>query len=601
MFKEQVQRFLSGSFVVTFIILNLLNDEILTEARTSSNLKVQLPHGGILVGRHLSTHKGRHMRAFMGIPYAQPPIGELRFKPPVPYGSWKGEKLVIKDSFKCIQRDPFRRDQEVEGSEDCLYINIYTPEKTNISEPLPVMVWFHGGGWECGSGISSFYGPDFLLDYDIILVSANFRLGALGFLSTETVHCPGNYGLKDQQEILKWIQVNIQAFGGNPNSVTIFGESAGGASVTYHMLSSKSQGLFHKGIAQSGTYFNPWAQPAHKGVAAKRANKTALLLGCYHKNSNDWPEIINCLKQQSAYNLTAIVYDLFEWDTDPMIPFPPVIEPDHAEAFLTVHPRNQLQPHGLALPLMIGATSEEGLLKTAALLNLPEILYEFKTKFEQILPIILYYDHLPEKDQHDITEKLKYFYLKDGHNYDKHNYQNITDLISDGWFLAGIDEYIRLRMSNLLTQAHNNAGPTYVYMFEHKGSASFSELFHGGREDYYGACHAEELQYLFPIARELFVSAAPTNSDLKLRDLMLQLWTNFAWNSNPTPDNFQADDKWLPSKVYPVYYAKIGNKDSDNSDALLFDYNTNMYKERLDFWHQLKPHVRSQEFHHDEL
>ncbi|KAI9590280.1 hypothetical protein GQX74_008448 [Glossina fuscipes] len=128
MFKEQVQRFLSGSFVVTFIILNLLNDEILTEARTSSNLKVQLPHGGILVGRHLSTHKGRHMRAFMGIPYAQPPIGELRFKPPVPYGSWKGEKLVIKDSFKCIQRDPFRRDQEVEGSEDCLYINIYTPE-----------------------------------------------------------------------------------------------------------------------------------------------------------------------------------------------------------------------------------------------------------------------------------------------------------------------------------------------------------------------------------------------------------------------------------------------------------------------------------------
>lgn len=111
-----------------------------------------------------------------------------------------------------------------------------------------------------------------------------------------------------------------------------------------------------------------------------------------------------------------------------MIPFPPVIEPDHAEAFLTVHPRNQLQPHGLALPLMIGATSEEGLLKTAALLNLPEILYEFKTKFEQVLPIVLYYDHLPEKDQHAITEKLKHFYLKDGHNYDKHNYQNITDV-----------------------------------------------------------------------------------------------------------------------------------------------------------------------------
>ena len=179
----------------------------------------------------------------------------------------------------------------------------------NTSEPLPVMVWFHGGGWECGSGISSFYGPDFLLNHDIVLVSANFRLGPLGFLSTETTDCAGNFGLKDQLEVLKWIQENIATFGGNPKSVTIFGESAGGASVTYHMLSPKSKGLFHKGIAQSGTYFNPWAQPAHKGVPAQRAKKMAEIVGC--PSDGDWPKMLECLRQKPVDDIVATVYDLF--------------------------------------------------------------------------------------------------------------------------------------------------------------------------------------------------------------------------------------------------------------------------------------------------
>lgn len=105
------------------------------------------------------------------------------------------------------------------------------------------MIFFHGGGWQCGSGISAFYGPDFLMNHDIVYVSGNFRLGPLGFMSTETLDCPGNFGLKDQLEILKWVQQNIGSFGGDPNSVTIFGESAGGASVTYHMMSQKSKGI----------------------------------------------------------------------------------------------------------------------------------------------------------------------------------------------------------------------------------------------------------------------------------------------------------------------------------------------------------------------
>lgn len=99
--------------------------------------------------------------------------------------------------------------------------------------------------------------------------------------------------------------------------------------------------------------------------------------------------------------------------------------------------------------------------------------------------------------------------------------------MSDGWFIAGIDEYIRLRLKSYKA-APNTVAPTYVYLFEHKGAASFSELFKGGREMFYGACHAEELQYLFPIAKELFVSASPTENDLKVRETILKLWVNFA-------------------------------------------------------------------------
>lgn len=218
-------------------------------------------------------------------------------------GPWEGERLAIKDAPICLQRDPFRRDMILDGSEDCLYLNVYTPERPRTNGSLPVMVWFHGGGWQCGSGISSFYGPDFLLDHDIVLVSANFRLGPLGFLSTETLDCPGNNGLKDQLEVLHWVRANIASFGGDPNSVTVFGESAGGASVTYHMLSEKSRGLLHRGIAQSGTYFNPWAQPAHKGVAAGRATKLAQIVGC--GNAGEWPEKLECLRKKPAEDIVA--------------------------------------------------------------------------------------------------------------------------------------------------------------------------------------------------------------------------------------------------------------------------------------------------------
>ncbi|XP_067639389.1 venom carboxylesterase-6 [Eurosta solidaginis] len=573
------------SIALFLLTLSVCFDTI--SARTSDILKVKLPHGGVLVGRHRVSHKGRHMRAFMGVPYAEPPVGELRFKPPVPHAPWAGERQATQDSPKCIQRDPYRRDLDIEGSEDCLYLNVYTPEDLPPNTPLPVMVYFHGGGFQCGAGISSFYGPDFLLDHDVILVIGNYRVGPLGFLSTETLDCPGNFGLKDQVEILRWVQQNIAAFGGNANSVTIFGNSAGGASVTYHMLSNSSKGLFHRGIIQSGTYFNPWAQPQHKGVSAQRARKAAELVGC--DENAQWPELLSCLRGKSAKAIVTTLYQLFEWDYDPMVPYQPVVEPLHDSAFLTVSPRDVSVPHGFSLPVMIGATSEEGLLKTAAILNIPGLLEEYKQKFYTILPIELQYDHHAPEVRAEITRKIDEFYFKDGHNYDKYNHMNFTDLISDGWFLAGIDEYIRQLVA---AEKSTKTPPFYAYLFEHRGPASFSELFHGGREDYYGACHAEELQYIFPVASELFVSATPTTADIKLRAAILQMWVNFARESNPTPSNSKLAH-WDAVRGYPINYARLGHKSADEFIVLQMD--RGLYVDRMNFWYQLKPHISAEE------
>lgn len=440
-------------FSVFFILFQL------SSGFTSESLKVNLNHGGVLIGRHEVTVKGRHMRAFMGVPYAKAPIGELRFKvrqnfsfiiifsnlhikkkqniliinlyffifkSPEPFPPWKGEKLAIKESPVCIQIDPFIRETQARGDEDCLYLNIYTPPLKDIEAigKLPVMVHMHGGGFEAGSGGAVLHGPQHLLDKNIIYVSGNYRLAALGFLSTETLECPGNFGLKDQVEILKWVQKHISSFGGNPNSVTIFGNSAGGASVNYLMQSKLSRGLFHKAIPQSGYIYNPWSQPMNKGEAAKEALKLAKIFKC---ESSDWSKVISCLRKVPALDITSKFLSFFKWDLYPIVPFQPVVEPQHKEAFLDNLPRN-IKMGSLDIPVMTGIATSEGALMTAFFLNNPDLLKDLKNEVKKVFPIIFQYDHWSKDKQVQITQEIEHFYFEDGHNYEKKNHRNFTDV-----------------------------------------------------------------------------------------------------------------------------------------------------------------------------
>lgn len=199
----------------------------------------------------------------------------------------------------CSQYDGLNpNERQVLGEEDCLYLNIYTPEKPNT----PVVFWIHGGGFQYGMG--SEVSPHFLIDEDLILVTFNYRVGPFGFLSTNDDVVPGNMGLKDQSLALAWVSENVKYFGGDPQRITLTGVSAGGASVHYHYLSPTSQGLFKNGISFSGTALARWAFAPDTTDATKTL---ARALDCPINASVD---MVECLKLVPAINITVAIREL---------------------------------------------------------------------------------------------------------------------------------------------------------------------------------------------------------------------------------------------------------------------------------------------------
>lgn len=253
------------------------------------------------------TNVGIHV--FLGIPFAKPPVGLLRFAPPEPSESWSGVKDGTSHPAMCLQ-DITLMDALAQYllnhtllftsmSEDCLYLNIYTPAHTHEGSNLPVMVWIHGGGLVMG--MASIYDGSALAAFeDIVVVVIQYRLGVLGFFSTGDKHASGNWGYLDQVAALHWVQQNIAYFGGDPGRVTIFGESAGGTSVSSHMVSPMSQGLFHGAIMESGVALLP-------GLLANSSDMVSTMVvnpsSCGQVDSE---ALVDCLRGKSEEEILDI-------------------------------------------------------------------------------------------------------------------------------------------------------------------------------------------------------------------------------------------------------------------------------------------------------
>ncbi|WP_169389558.1 carboxylesterase/lipase family protein [Deinococcus aquatilis] len=234
---------------------------LLCAAQAQTPVTVQTAQGAV-------TGQQAEANSFLGIPYAAPPVGELRWQPPQPAPSWTAPRDATQAGSVCPQVAlglfPVAgvTPGEVQGNEDCLFLNVYTPRSATADSRLPVMVWLHGGSFTLGSG-SAYDGSVLAEKYGVVVVTLNYRLGALGFLSLPALNAEaadqtsGNYGLMDQQAALRWVGRNVAAFGGNPADVTIFGESAGGMSVCAQLASPQAAGLFQKAIIQSGLCLSP--------------------------------------------------------------------------------------------------------------------------------------------------------------------------------------------------------------------------------------------------------------------------------------------------------------------------------------------------------
>lgn len=223
-------------------------------------------------------------RAFLGIPFAEPPVAGLRWKPPVPHAPWTEKRMATEKGPSCTQSNPLTQKLDITSQEDCLTLNVWTPARLKASAPVPVLVWIHGGAFTLGSGGEDGYDGRLLSEASgAIVVTVNYRLGPFGFLAlpelkSEVAGHPssGFYGIEDQRLAMQWVKDNIAAFGGDPQRVTLFGESAGGISTCVHLLSPKSQGLFQRAIIESG----PCDTVGTESAAFKQGAAFVDALGC---------------------------------------------------------------------------------------------------------------------------------------------------------------------------------------------------------------------------------------------------------------------------------------------------------------------------------
>ncbi|KFB50589.1 AGAP006227-PA-like protein [Anopheles sinensis] len=483
---------------------------------------------------------------FQKIPYCKPPINERRFKDLELPDPWT-------EPLDCTEQGPsgFQYSKllnKIVGSEDHLYINVYTKELTP-SKPRPVMLWIHGGAFMRGSSGTDMYGPDYLIQKDVVLVSFNYRIGAFGFLSFDSkdVGIPGNAGLKDQNLAIRWVRDNIASFGGNPNDVTLFGESAGGCSVHYHMVSDRSKGLFQRAIVMSGCTLNNWSIVPVRGTGERLAKA----LGWDGKGGEG--AALQVLMKASAEDITLKQDQLLtenELENRILFAFGPVVEPYVNER--TFIPKNPLEMCREAwsneIDILIGGNSDEGLFCLNGIKENPTIMDNLGD-FEYLVPLELGLVKTSHSCQRYGQRLKKFYYGETEPSFE--NRQGYLTLMTDKLFWHGLHRTIYSRVGQ------RKGAKTFVYRF-----AVDSETYNHYRiyfcdRNVRGTAHADDLSYLF---KNVF-SPVPGKDTFEYRTMqtMVELFTNFATTGNPNGGT--VGDVWQPvgQTVGPYKCLNINN------------------------------------------
>uniref|UniRef100_A0A670YMM5 Carboxylic ester hydrolase n=1 Tax=Pseudonaja textilis TaxID=8673 RepID=A0A670YMM5_PSETE len=415
------------------------------------------------------------VKSFLGVPFAKSPTGSLRFSSPQPAEPWSYVRDCTSQPPMCLQDlgwlDAFRTLMNATLSnltvaEDCLYLNIFTPD---TEAKLPVMVWLHGGGLVNGG--ASLYDGSALSAYgNVVVVVLQYRLGILGFLSTGSQEAPGNWGLLDQVAALQWVQENIEAFGGDPSCVTIFGESAGGFSVGAQILSPLSKGLFHRAISESGSVLLPGIFIQHPEILAQVSNRCLRTCNFFSQELHFIPAVVD-----GEFILKA---------------------PEELLASKELH----------AVPYLIGVNNNEyGWL-------IYSVMPKSKTTVSVSTYIFISWQNYPPEIMQMILDK----YLEATEDPIELRSQ-FQKLMEDAIFVVPSLQTARYH--------RDSAAPVYFYEFQHRPIA-----FRDKKPDFVKADHGDELGFVFGGP---FLRSEATEEEKRLSRTIMKYWSNFARNGNP--------------------------------------------------------------------
>jgi para-nitrobenzyl esterase len=451
------------------------------------------------------------LMVYRGIPYAAPPTGDLRWKPPAPVQPWEGIKETKVFSPACPQpttADPSSGDTPANMSEDCLYLNVWTPAN-GADDKLPVMVFIHGGAFAQGSGSLPLYNGTALAKRGVVVVTTNYRLGALGFLAhpqladESSYNISGNYGLLDQLAAMQWVQRNIGAFGGDPSRVTVFGESAGATSILIHLVSPASTGLYRQAIVESGPL---WTNGTTMNIISPRAEAEQFGEEFAQSLGYSGPDAIRQMRHVSAQDLVNAT----PWPPSAFwilhtLRFKPTIDgwlvPESPDTLFHLHRQNPV-------PLIIGTNSNEGTtLATNANMTVPEYETFIRARFGNDAGTVL--ARYPANSTEDVQLRME---------------QIMTD-----YDFSRAAKFVAGSMADL-----NRS--TYLYRF--------SYVMPGQP---FGAFHGSELFFVF---RPPTMKPDPVSTGVS--DTMMDLWVWFAKTGNPNggmnvswPQYTQDKDQYL--------------------------------------------------------
>ncbi|PKK25733.1 fatty acyl-CoA hydrolase precursor, medium chain, transcript variant X1 [Columba livia] len=545
------------------LILTVGVTALVATGHNAEQPEVETKYGRVRGYRFKVDAAERSVNVFLGLPFAKPPVGPLRFSEPQPPEPWKGVRDATSYPPMCLQDkatgDWFsdiitNRKEKVhlQMAEDCLYLNVYTPVATEKQE-LPVFVWIHGGGLFFGAG-SSYDGSALAAFDNVVVITIQYRLGILGYFSTGDKHAPGNWGHLDQVAALQWIQENIRYFGGDPGSVTIAGESAGGISVSALVLSPLAKGLFHKAISESGTA----SRLLFTDQPEEEAKRVAAASDC-EKNSS--AAIVECLREKTEEEIVQIAQKLASLYTKTCADG--VFLPKSPQQLLS---EKQIHP----VPYIIGINN-----------------YEFGWLLPKLMQVSAYADGLDEDVARQLLQGLLATSIKGVTSevvdrvYNEYigNAANriqvrdgFLDAVADAWFVFPSIEVARY---------HRDAGnPVYFYEFQHRPSSATGVV-----PEFVKADHTDEIAFVFG---KPFLAGNATEEENKLSRSVMRYWTNFARNGNPNGEGLVH---------WPQYDLDEGYLEID----LMQRASKKLKERKMEFWTQLLKEMVDERREHSDL